>query len=317
MESQASSSGNRRSGSRLAAWYVRVPLKLLVLGGVTFFVLFPYPRQFARHLSHLSNMEAMVEPDAPELAAWEAELKAELAEAEKPATPGGDTASEDATDPSRRIPIAVQAFIYRKIAYGWDWDVWGSADYMPTVSEMFAQAAAAPDGRMREDCDGRAIMAASLLRRLGVDASVATDLRHVWVVTPQGEWMGPGRKKTIVSTSRGNRMSLRTAWSNVPTALSFGLAVFPLWRELIILATAFLLLLRRGMTWRSAALGGLLLVQGLLFMRLGYLAPERVSRSVSAWPAWVGGAHVLSGLVTLWWSSIRAGRLATVSARAN
>ena len=45
----------------------------------------------------------------------------------------------------------------------------GSADYMPTVKEIFDKAAET-DGAAREDCDGRAVIAASLMKRLGYDA---------------------------------------------------------------------------------------------------------------------------------------------------
>jgi hypothetical protein len=171
---------------------------------------------------------------------------------------------------------------------------------MPTVAEMFANAAA-KDGVVREDCDGRAVIAASLMRRLGYNAKLVTDLRHVWVSTPHGEWMGPGGKKTVVSTPRGNRVDYASMVSNVPVSLSFGVAVFPLAREMIILLTAFVLMLRPGISGRAALLGCLLLVQGLMFMRLGYLAPQAVSRQVESWPAWLGIAHVMCGFARLAW----------------
>ena len=89
-------------------------------------------------------------------------------------------------------------------------------------------------------------------------------------------------------------------------ALSYGLAVFPLWRELIILATAFVLLLGELRAWRPIALGGLLLLQGLLFMRLGYLAPLGVVGHGAAWPVWVGVVHMLGGFGVLLMSSFYA-----------
>lgn len=312
--------------SRFSRWYVRIPLKWFLFLIVAFFVLFPNPLQFARHVSHLSDMNAMIKPDVPALGAWEQELDRYL---KKPGElnsklPGhnpwlphkvsyGDdisvTQQEASSDNSTayRIQSAIQNLVYDKVRYDWDWNVWNSADYMPSVEEMFAQAS--KDGEMREDCDGRAVMAASLMKRMGFEPSLVTDLRHVWVVTPEGEWMGPGRQKTIKSGTEGNRTAIMETLGNVPVALSYGLAVFPLWRELILLATAFGLMLRRGMSWRWVGLAALLLIQGLLFTRLGYLAPARVSREVAAWPTWVGGVHMMTGLGIILWSSYRARRL--------
>ncbi|MFQ5411515.1 MAG: hypothetical protein ACE5EC_04435 [Phycisphaerae bacterium] len=307
MSESASGERGPRGSRRFVRWYVRMPLKGLVFTGVTFFVLFPDPVRFVRHLGHLSDLEAMVESDAPQLAEWEDELSARLA-ADSALRTGGDGphAAEDDGSDARRVQKAIEAFVYQKVRYGWDWEVWGSADYLPTVGEMFEQAAGDADGQMREDCDGQALMAASLMRRMGYESAIVTDLRHVWVATPEGEWMGPGRSKTLISTSEGNRSSILHTLNNVPVALSYGLAVFPLGRELIILVTAFVLVLHRGMKRRTIAFGALLLLQGLLFMRLGYLAPSAISRQVSSWPSWWGGLHLLSGFGVLLWSSRRA-----------
>jgi len=278
-------------------------LKLLILAAVTFVVLFPNPAQFVRQLRHLSNLQAMIDPKAPQLAKWEAEFRQRLAHMQQP--PAQYPISLRPLGP-RDVQQALQQFVYQKVKYDWDWNVWGSADYMPTVEEMFAQAARAPDGQMREDCDGRAVMAASLLRRLGYQSKIVTDLRHVWVTTPEGEWMGPGRKKSIVSGVGGNRTAIVATLGNVPVALSYGVAVFPLWRELIILATAFLLTLRRQMPWQALVLGAVLILEGLLFMRLGSLAPRGLPGQVSAWPAWVGLAHLAAGFGVLLMFSFRA-----------
>lgn len=281
----------------------------MVFAFVTVWVLFPDPVRLARHIGHLSNLEAMVEPDVPQLADWEKEVSRRLSDrAASLAAKGGQPIVDEHRSKARRVQRAIEAFVYEKVRYGWDWDVWGSADYMPTVEEMFQQSESDPNGRMHEDCDGQAVMAASLMRRMGYESAIVTDLRHVWVTTPEGEWMHPGRTKTLVSTKRGNRTSITRSMSNVPVALSYGTAVFPFWREWIILATAFLLVLHRGMKWRTILVGGVLLFQGLLFMRLGYLAPSAVSRQVSSWPSWVGGLHMATGFAVLWWFSHRARR---------
>jgi len=283
------------------AWYWRITLKLAIFAVVTFFVLFPRPAQLARHISHLRDMQRMIAPDEPQLAALEALVRERLT----------TTAPADADSPSV-VQRAVECVVLEKVEYAWDWDEWGSADYMPTVAEMFERAAEM-DGQLREDCDGRAVMAASLMKRLGYEPTLVTDLRHVWVTTPQGAWMGPGGETTMASGEAGNEIAWGTLLSNIPTSLSFGMAVFPFVRELIILVTAYLLLIHRRMSRAAAAIGFVLLLQGLLFMRLGFFAPAAVTREVSSWPAWVGLMHILAGFAVLMRASRRARRSAAIT----
>ncbi|MCB9863862.1 MAG: hypothetical protein H6820_10945, partial [Phycisphaerales bacterium] len=229
-----------------------------------------------------------------------------------PASQPADRHWNDALSP-KRVQKEVERFVYEKVKYDWDWNVWGSADYMPTVAEMFENAKNDPGGVIHEDCDGRAVMAASVLRRLGYQSSIVTDLRHVWVVTPQGEWMGPGRGKTMKSSKDGNKVNLLATISNVPVSLSYGVAVFPLWRELILTLTAWLLLSRRGMGKAKFLLGGLFLLQGLLFMRTGVLSPASLRGGAESWPAWVGIAHIAFGIGLLMWASRCADRATATS----
>lgn len=296
----------RRPKSR---WYVRIPLKWLVFLAITFLVLFPYPGRFARHVAHLRNLNRLVQPDAPALAAWDTELSERLSREIAGRAPTTQPLRELLPSlPPRQVQKKVEAFVYEKVKYAWDWDTWGVADYIPTVDEIFASAT---DGLLREDCDGRAVIAASLMRRLGYDSRIVTDLRHVWVTTPQGEWMGPGRAKTVVSTPRGNKFMLGTAVQNAVVSLSFGIGVFPLWRELLILLTAYVLSIHRRMARGSAVLGGLLLLQGLLFMRCGVLAPKGAPGFAASWPAWVGLVHWAAAFFILG----RAARRARVAQR--
>ena len=297
----AASPPDNRSKNSPLAWYWRIPLKLAIFAVVTFFVLFPSPSQLARHISHLRDMQRMIAPDAPQLADLEALVREQLT----------TTAPADADSPPV-VQRAVERVVLEKVEYAWDWDQWGSADYMPTVAEMFERAAAT-DGQLREDCDGRAVMAASLMKRLGYEPTLVTDLRHVWVTTPQGAWMGPGGETTMASGEAGNEIAWGTLLSNIPTSLSFGVAVFPFVREIIILVTAYLLLIHRRMSRTAAVVGFVLLVQGLLFMRLGFFAPTAVTREVSSWPAWVGLVHTFAGFAVLLRASHRARRQAAIT----
>lgn len=276
---------------RVSRWYVRIPVKTAVFLLVVLFVCFPYPSQLVRNIGHLRDMEAMIEPHAPELARYDAELKKRIGKI-------SSTQPAGAAGFPQAVQREVERFVFEKVQYEWDWNLWGSADYMPTVSEMFDKAKEY-GGQVQEDCDGRAVMAASLMRRLGYQATIVTDLRHVWVTTPEGEWMGPGGAKAMVATSQGNQVNWGAAVRNSATGLSYGIAVFPFVREMIILVTLFVLMLRSWSRPRWAAAGLLLMIQGLLFMRLGFLAPRAVSRDVSEWPTWVGLVHVAGAIVIM------------------
>ena len=301
---------------------LRVPVKA---GGVVLLavmVCFPHLPRLARHLVRVSNLQAMIEPHAPDLAQWDGPLRERLEKTARVAA-AKDTGPpfEAAADwgellqrlPPRQVQAEVERFVYERVSYAWDWELWWNADYLPTVAEIFARAAAG-DGVLREDCDGRAVMAASLMRRLGYESSLVTDLRHVWVVTPQGEWMGPGRAKTLISTPEGNRLALRTAWTNVPASLAYGLAVFPLWRELVILGGAFLLVRHPRTPPRIQVLAALILLAGLLFMRCGGADPRGAAGFSAWWPVWVGLLHWAAGFGTLAVCSHRARREAAARA---
>ncbi|MBU0639073.1 MAG: hypothetical protein KKB50_09430 [Planctomycetes bacterium] len=296
-----------------------MPVKLFVFAVVTFFVLFPSPGQFVRHLSRLRNLDAIVEPDAPQLAEWEEELQdwatSYRARLEAGLSEEAKTVGDGDVPPVNEMQRRVQGMVLERVRYAWDWDTWGSADYIPTVAEMFAAAAGDPHGELREDCDGRAVLAASLMRRMGYKADLVTDLRHVWVKTPQGEWMGPGKAKAMVSTPEGTRLNWAVALGNVPMSLSYGISVFPLARELVILAAAYVLLLHTRTPWRTALLAAVLLVQGLLFMRCGVFSPQQIAGFGRSWPATIGLLHIVGGICILLVVSHRA-RLAAPRARA-
>lgn len=284
--------------SAWSRWYLRMPLKWIAFAAVTALVLFPDPRVLVRQQSRMRDMNKMITPDAPELAAWDADLKGRIEDARKKhaATLPADAPTEAARLPALQAQRLIERFTYEKVKYAWDWDTWGCADYIPTVGEMFAKAKEHVGGVINEDCDGRAVMAASLMRRFGYQADLVCDMRHVWVMTREGEWMGPGRKKTIVATPQGQKVDYRSAASNLLVGWSYGVQVFPLVRELILWGTAVVLLLRKGRSWKKTLVGAVLMLQGLFFMRTGHMDPLH---GAAAWPAWVGLGHMLAGFGVL------------------
>lgn len=212
----------------------RWPLKATFLGLVVLFTLYPNPLLLARHVRHWSDIAAMIEPDEPALLPMLAEVNRRLA---------GEP--EAWNDPPRVLEV-VQHVVCSQIDYAWDWENWGCVDYLPTVAETIH--------RGREDCDGRAVVAASILQRLGFESSLITDGSHVWVRTSAGETMSPvptSSGRTLVTTNAAGKSAfdpfallgghaLLIDW---PKNLAYGAAVFPATRLAIIVAAVLLCLL--------------------------------------------------------------------------
>jgi hypothetical protein len=261
---------------------VRVPFKLLIFGLVFFLVLYPYPHLFVRHIYRATHIERLIEPNSPALEPVVRRFQAELA--------GNLTA--------RQLQMRVQNFVYKTVPYDWDWNTWGVANYLPTVAEVLEK------GRM--DCKGRAVLAASMLRRMRQDARLVGSLRHVWVAVGKNELMGPDKEKLFARLPTGTRIYWR-ALANVRKDLTFGIAVFPLGRELIIVAAIVLLFWHPKAPRRWFAVGTVLLVDALLFLRLThYVSPEHMIFPERDWAGWVGMIHVLAGLTCLWFVARRA-----------
>ncbi len=269
-------------------WYKRLPCKWAILGLTLFLVQFPYPRLAWRHFSRLGNPNRLIQPDAPALQPWLEEIRASL----------------PSDLPPREALQRVQEFVYAKVPYEWDWNTWGLADYFPTVEEVVAQG--------KEDCDGQAIVAASLLRNLGYDARLVTDLAHMWVATSHGETMNPGRSRVFEATDQGMKMRFPYhALRELPRATVYGIAVFPLFRESIVLCVLWFVLLRPGggVGCQLAALA--FLVNALLFLRISAPSYERQI----LWRQWIGLANfVAAGVALFIWASRNARLIASAHA---
>ncbi|MBW7904378.1 MAG: hypothetical protein H3C42_02285 [Phycisphaerae bacterium] len=209
-------------------------------------VLFPDPRRLAVLLHRLAHLDALIDPAAPQLQSLEDEVRAHL----------GPQAS------SAEVLAVAEYVVCERLPYSWDWETWGVMEYLPTTREALDMG--------REDCDGRAIVAASLLRRMGYDAWLVTDVVHMWVRTPEVELMSPtGFAATLEAPADAPaRLDVSSAALNLARGLAYGVSVFPLERELIILAAIVLLTLHPWISRRRAAAGVALLVAGLAGLRV-------------------------------------------------
>ncbi len=260
----------------------RVPLKLVLFLLGTGLIVYPKPWLLPRTIERYADMDSVLDPQNRALAPLAEEVRHDL-----PAGAGGRAALK-----------IVQEVVYRHVPYAYDWDVWGVMEYLPTVDEVFRQG--------REDCDGRAVVAASLLRRLGYDASLVTDLLHVWVRTPAGETMSPtGGEKVLVATRTGTRTNISwRIWRNLARGLAFGVAAFPLLRETLILMWLCALTIHpRSSFWRNVA-GCLVLWIALQTIRHAGIATALTGDPTSTLEAVAGATLVLVGWLIL---AIRAG----------
>jgi hypothetical protein len=192
-------------------------------------------------MDRIVNPNALIDPDAPALEPLIEELRPLFAEGPSP----------------REALKHVERFVYLKIPYEWDWITWGVSDYWPTVDEAMRAG--------REDCDGRAVVAASLLRAFGMEARLVTNFAHVWVETPHGDTMSPAGKKAVVATEDGVHMNW-SALGEAPLSAAYGMAVFPFGRQLIVVGVLWWLLIGKASARRSV-LALLLLTFGLLAIR--------------------------------------------------
>jgi len=231
---------------RLPIW-IRLPLKSIIIVVATLVILFPRPDLMGREIARLRNPNLAIDPAHPGLAPLEQAVKSRLA----------------GCADNVEVALAVEQVVFEALPYAWDWDTWWVMDYIPSVDEALRQGG--------EDCDGRAVVAASLLRRMGIPAELRSDLAHVWVFTPAVEVMGASSSRPAIEvTPQGVRIrSHRELARQAVSGLAFGVSVFPLVRELLLTAITLLVLLNpRVRAWRAVVAAGVM-IAGLMLCRAG------------------------------------------------
>ncbi len=233
-------------------WHIRWPLKSLAVLFVIGLALYPRVWLVPTWVGRLADMNRTLEPEHP----WIAEL-AETVRARGPLDNG--------------TPLAtVQQVVYEHVPYAHDWEVWGVMDYLPTVDEVRAAG--------REDCDGQAVVAASVLRALGHDASLVSNLLHTWVVTPAGETMSPSvGEKSLTATKEGTRSQFSLGLvHNLLRGVRYGIKEFPLSRQLAIVIAVLAATLHPRQRPRWSVVGMLVALLGYALARTtaGLAPPE-------------------------------------------
>lgn len=210
----------------------RAGLKLALLAAVVLFALYPNPVLLVRQVHHLLHMEQLIQPDLPAMREINREIDRLI----------------ETNAPALTELKAVERYVYRRIPYQYDWHGWANLDYWPSAAEVWE--------RKREDCDGRAVLAVSILRARGYpEARLVANLQHVWVAVGTNELMGPmadrnfrreGGKmvdgklvgaKTIITLP-----ALKTLLDSLAMTCKF-----PAWRVVLMLVTLLALLFHPAM----------------------------------------------------------------------
>lgn len=94
-------------------------------------------------------------------------------------------------------PKVIAKFVLKKIRYVSDYETWGNLDYWPTAEETWE--------KRQEDCDGRAVLAASLLRSRGFHSTaLVVGLDHMWIKVDENE-KDPSKPPHFVALLSPNR----------------------------------------------------------------------------------------------------------------
>lgn len=194
----------------------RFCVKLAVFGLATLTILYPRADLLWKQTGNLRDLDALIASPLPSLPEINAAIDAQL-------TPDATTLDELA---------AVERFVWRNIKYEYDWDNWANVDYWPSPAEVWE--------RKREDCDGQAVLAASILRSRGFDdAGLVGNINHIWVRSGRYYILGPDETPTLVGDSGEFTLALPSL-RNVLVGVAF-VGEFPVARTLLLYSVALAL----------------------------------------------------------------------------
>jgi hypothetical protein len=177
------------------------------------FLLFPHPGRALHEIRTLRDPNALLAPDDPAVARLSAEV---------------DAAMPPNLDRAHQVQW-IERMIEKRIRYANDWDQWWNVDYWPTPAETLASG--------REDCDGIALVTASLLRHRGFRARIEASYEHVWVEVEGVRILHPDAETNF----DGEHWSLPGLKIILPW-WRYSLSNFPLWRWGTLVAWAVIVL---------------------------------------------------------------------------
>jgi len=253
----------------------RAGLKLALLAVVVLFALYPNPVLLVRQVGHLLDMESLIQPNLPAMPEINRDIDQLLA--------------------TNVVPLtelkAVERFVLRRISYQYDWHGWWNLDYWPSAAEVWE--------RQREDCDGRAVLAVSILRARGhQDARLVANLQHVWVAVGTNELMGPMADKNF-RREGGKTIVTFPALKTLLDSLAMT-CKFPAWRVVLMLVTLLALVFHPSAdTGRFAILCAVMLAGYAVFLDW---CVRRLDRDAAGfdWNLPLAAVLILSSLALAW-----------------
>ena len=198
--------------ARCCCWK-RALLRLPLFAAGFVFLLFPHPGRALHEIQMLRDPNALIAPDDPAVAKLSVDV---------------DAAMPKTLDRPHQVAW-IEWYIEKRIIYANDWDQWLNVDYWPTPGETLASG--------REDCDGIAVVTASLLRHRGFRARIEASYEHVWVEV-EGERILHPDKETDFDGEHWSMPGLKL----ILPWLRYSLSEFPLWRWGTIVAWAVVVL---------------------------------------------------------------------------
>lgn len=204
---------------KLAAFklWERVTIKSATFVSILIIVLYPNPILLIQQVRSYVDADSLIQPAFAGISHINQEIDGLL-------TPGATREHEFHT---------IQRYVYEHIPYAYDWENWGNIDFWPTAEQVWE--------RRKEDCDGRAILAVSILRSRGfTSAALVGSIRHIWVEVDQDELMGPDIERTLTRVDGKTRINLPSA-NLLLGSVALHVADFPTIRNLILLFTGMLL----------------------------------------------------------------------------
>jgi len=195
----------------------RLAFKSVILGCVVFAVLYPNPVLFFKQIQNFLDMESLIQPDFSGINLINREIDAVLP-------------PDAAQDYEFRL---VQRYVYQHIQYEYDWENWGNIDFWPNAEQVWK--------RQKEDCDGRAVLAVSILRSRGFEsAKLVGNIRHIWVDVDRHELMGPDKEQTI-RREGGKTVIVLPSRDLMFSSIALHITEFPAIRNLGLVFTILLL----------------------------------------------------------------------------
>jgi hypothetical protein len=169
-------------------WIGRALLKAVLFGAVVLFILNPNLKRAAMHVRHALQPDLLIQTHFPALREINTQVDEWLA----------------ASRGTRSEVQVVERFVNQRIQYVSDYKNWGNIEYWPTAEEVWT--------RGKEDCDGRAVLAVSILRSRGYEsARLVIGLDHMWVQVDENERLKhrPEKVSALLNPSGNQSLELK------------------------------------------------------------------------------------------------------------